>query len=365
MLASTARSTISSRALALSVTILALSLAAPWGAAAQPMPGSFAPLVRQVMPAVVNIAVTAQFNNSGDLAQLLPPALRGTPFEKQFLRHFGTTQQVRAVGSGYVIDPSGIIVTNNHVIRNATRIVVSFSDGRTLRARVIGADPLTDIAVLKVDAGRNLPFVQFGDSDTVAVGDWILAAGDPFGLGGTVTAGIVSAKEREIGDGPFDRFLQIDAPINPGNSGGPLFNLQGQVIGMNTAIYSPGGGSVGIGFAIPSNTVNEIVTELRGRGHIRRGWLGVAIESQSDPAAGTADVLVTGVAPGGPAGRAGIRPGDVVLAVNGASVDNATALIRTVAQLPPGSRVRLAINRNGERLVFPVRIGERPANTEN
>ncbi len=354
------------RALAVLAAMFALSFATPFGAAAQPMPGSFAPLVRQVLPAVVNIAVTTVINNGEDIANLLPPVLRGTPFEQEFLRHFGTTQQVRAVGSGYVIDPSGVIVTNNHVIRNATRIVVSFSDGRTLVARVIGADPLTDVAVLKVDAGRSLPFVQFGNSDAVEVGDWILAAGDPFGLGGTVTAGIVSAKEREIGDGPFDRFLQIDAPINPGNSGGPLFDLQGQVIGMNTAIYSPGGGSVGIGFAIPSNTVSEVVSELRGGGHIRRGWLGVAIESQSsDPVAGDTGVLVTGVAPGGPASRAGIRPGDVVLAVNGAAVDGATALIRAVAALAPGTRVRLAVNRNGERMMVPVRIGERPANAED
>ena len=352
------------RTLALLLAMLAVSLPAP-GALAQPMPSSFAPLVRRVLPAVVNIAVTSVVSNSEDLANLLPPALRGTPFEQEFLRHFGTTQQVRAVGSGYVVDPSGVIVTNNHVVRDATRIVVSFANGRTLTARVIGADPLTDIAVLKVDAGGSLPFVEFGDSDAVEVGDWVLAAGDPFGLGGTVTAGIISAKGREIGDGPFDRFLQIDAPINPGNSGGPLFDLQGQVIGMNTAIYSPGGGSVGIGFAIPSNTVRDIVGELRGGGRIRRGWLGVAIESQSDPAAGGAGVMVTGVAPGGPASQAGIRAGDVVLAVNGASVDDATALIRAVAALPPGTRVRLAVNRNGARLMVPVRIGERPADTQD
>ncbi|MGH7066206.1 MAG: trypsin-like peptidase domain-containing protein, partial [Acetobacteraceae bacterium] len=265
------------RSLAAMLAALALSLALPFGAAAQPMPGSFAPLVRQVLPAVVNIAATSVVSNNSDIASLLPPALRGTPFEKEFLRHFGTTEQVRAIGSGYVIAADGVIATNNHVIRNASRILVSFQNGRTLRARIIGADPLTDIAVLKVDAGRDLPFVRFGDSNAVQVGDWVLAAGDPFGLGGTVTAGIVSAKDREIGDGPFDRFLQIDAPINPGNSGGPLFNLKGEVIGMNTAIVAPGGGSVGIGFAIPSEIVSRIVGELRARGHVRRGWLGVAI----------------------------------------------------------------------------------------
>ncbi|MGH7120834.1 MAG: S1C family serine protease [Acetobacteraceae bacterium] len=351
------------RALALLLSVLVVSCAAPPAAPAQPMPRSFAPLVREVLPAVVNIAVTAVVTNSGGLANLLPPALRGTPFEQDFLRHFGTTQQVRAVGSGYVIDPSGVIVTNNHVIRDATRIVVSFANGRTLTARVIGADPLTDIAILQVDAGGKLPFVQFGNSDAVQVGDWVLAAGDPFGLGGTVTAGIVSAKGREIGDGPLDRFLQIDAPINPGNSGGPLFDLAGRVIGMNTAIYSPAGGSVGIGFAIPSNIIKKIVDELLARGHVRRGWLGMAIARQSDVAAGNAGVLVTGVVPGGPAGRAGVRPGDVVLTVNGVSVDDAAALIRAVAVLPPGSRVRLAIDRNGARMAFRVSIGQRPAGT--
>lgn len=353
------------RVLALLLAVLVVSCAAPSGAPAQPMPRSFAPLVRRVLPAVVNIAVTAIVTNSAGLANLLPPALRGTPFEQEFLNHFGTTQRVRAVGSGYVIDPSGVIVTNNHVIRDATRIVVSFSNGRTLTAHVIGADPLTDIAVLKVDAGQNLPFVQFGDSNAVEVGDWVLAAGDPFGLGGTVTAGIVSAKEREIGDGPFDRFLQIDAPINPGNSGGPLFDLDGKVIGMNTAIYSPAGGSVGIGFAIPSDTVKKIVDELLAGGHVRRGWLGVAIAPQSEVAAGNPGVLVTGVVPGGPAGRAGVRPGDVVLAVNGVSVDDAAALIRAVAVLPPGTRVHLAVDRHGERIALRVRIGERPAGTED
>ncbi|MGH7108702.1 MAG: trypsin-like peptidase domain-containing protein, partial [Acetobacteraceae bacterium] len=280
------------RNLAAMFAALALSLAAPPPSAAAPMPGSFAPLVRQVLPAVVNIAVTSVVSNTGDIASLLPPALRGTPFERQFLQHFGTTEQVRAVGSGYVIAADGVIVTNNHVIENASRIVVSFHDGRTVTARVIGADPLTDIAVLKVNVGRSLPFVRFGDSNPVEVGDWVLAAGDPFALGATVTAGIVSAKDREIGDGPFDRFLQIDAPINPGNSGGPLFNLKGQVIGMNTAIVAPGGGSVGIGFAIPSDTVSRIVAELRAEGRIRRGWLGVAVGSLAGPDAASSGVLV-------------------------------------------------------------------------
>lgn len=355
------------RQLAAIFALLALSLAVPAPAAAAPMPGSFAPLVRQVLPAVVNIAVTSVVSNNGDIANLLPPALRGTPFERQFLQHFGTTEQVRAVGSGYVIAPDGVIVTNNHVVQNATRIVVSFYDGRTVTARVIGADPLTDIAVLKVDAGRRLPFVRFGDSNAVEVGDWVLAAGDPFALGATVSAGIVSAKDREIGDGPFDRFLQIDASINPGNSGGPLFNLKGEVIGMNTAIVAPGGGSVGIGFAIPSDTVRRIVAELRTGGHVRRGWLGVAVGSLAGPDAAANGiaangVLVNAVVPGGPASRAGLRPGDVVLAVNGTPVADPDTMIRAVASLGPGSRARLLISRGGREFYLPVTIGERPAN---
>ncbi|MGH7159510.1 MAG: S1C family serine protease [Acetobacteraceae bacterium] len=355
------------RNLAAIFAALAVSLVVPPPAEAAPMPGSFAPLVRQVLPAVVNIAVTSVVSNNGDIASLLPPALRGTPFERQFLQHFGTTEQVRAVGSGYVIAADGVIVTNNHVIENATRIVVSFHDGRTVTARVIGADPLTDIAVLKVDVGRSLPFVRFGDSNAVEVGDWVLAAGDPFALGATVTAGIVSAKDREIGDGPFDRFLQIDAPINPGNSGGPLFNLKGQVIGMNTAIVAPGGGSVGIGFAIPSDTVSRIVAELRAEGRIRRGWLGAAVGSLAGPDAaaagiGSSGVLVNEVVPGGPASQAGLRPGDVVLEVNGTPVADPDAMIRAVASIRPGRRVRLLISRGGQRFDLPVTIGERPAN---
>ncbi|MGH7049696.1 MAG: S1C family serine protease [Acetobacteraceae bacterium] len=355
------------RNLAAIFAALAVSLVVPPPAEAAPMPGSFAPLVRQVLPAVVNIAVTSVVSNNGDIASLLPPALRGTPFERQFLQHFGTTEQVRAVGSGYVIAADGVIVTNNHVIENATRIVVSFHDGRTVTARVIGADPLTDIAVLKVDVGRSLPFVRFGDSNAVEVGDWVLAAGDPFALGATVTAGIVSAKDREIGDGPFDRFLQLDAAINPGNSGGPLFNLKGEVIGMNTAIVAPGGGSVGIGFAIPSDTVSRIVAELRAGGRIRRGWLGVAVGSlagQDAAATGIAanGVLVNAVVPGGPASRAGLRPGDVVLAVTSTPVADPEAMIRAVASIRPGRRVRLLISRGGRRFDLPVTIGERPAN---
>jgi serine protease Do len=340
--------------------LAALTIGAPM-AAAQSMPRSFAPLVRRVLPAVVNIAVTEAVNDGGDIARLLPPELRGTPFAQQFLRHFNEAGEVRAAASGFIIDPSGIIVTNNHVVTGASRILVSLADRRTLPARVIGTDPLTDIAVLKVDAGGPLPFVRFGDSSAVQVGDWVLACGNPFGLGGTVTAGIVSAEGRDIDEGPYDRFLQIDAPLNPGNSGGPLFDLDGAVIGMNTAIVAPNGGSVGIGFAIPSNALAPIVFQLRADGSIHRGWLGVSIESLPDDSGRDAGVIVTGVTTGGPAERGGIRPGDVLLSVNGTAVPSPLDLVRTVASLPPGGRATVTLNRNGARMALAVTIGERPA----
>lgn len=333
------------------------SCAAPL--AAQPMPRSFAPLVRRVLPAVVNIAVTEIESSAGELGSLLPPELRGTPLGQQFLDHFGQAQQVIAQGSGYIVAASGVIVTNNHVIKNARRIIVSLSNGRTLAAHVLGVDPPTDIAVLKVDAGTPLPFVRFGNSAKVQVGDWVVAAGNPFGLGGTVTAGIVSARNREIGDGPFDRFLQIDAPINPGNSGGPLFNLDGRVIGMNTAIVAPSGGSVGIGFAIPSNSIRPIVEQLREGHAIRRGWLGVAIQTLPGSSDG---VAITGVLAGGPAGDAGIEVGDVVLTINGERLTSASDLLRVIAALSPGTRATVVLERNGQRLTRRVRVGERPEN---
>jgi serine protease Do len=212
---------------------------------------------------VVNIAVTESVTPSESLLQSLPPELRGTPFEKQFRERLGRRrEQVMGAGSGFIIDPSGIIVTNNHVVGHADRIVVAMSDGTELPARVLGIDDLTDIAVIKVTPTHALPAVSWGDSSKVEVGDWILAAGNPFGLGGSVTVGIVSARGRDIGAGPFDDFLQLDAPINPGNSGGPTFNMDGQVVGVNTAIVSPTGGSVGIGFAIPSELASPLPASI-------------------------------------------------------------------------------------------------------
>ncbi|MBV8574500.1 MAG: trypsin-like peptidase domain-containing protein [Acetobacteraceae bacterium] len=346
------------------VLMMALALsactAATEPASARVALDSFAPLVKKVLPAVVNIAVTETITGSDVLAQL-PPELRGTPFERQFRDRFrNRREQMMGAGSGFIIDPSGVIVTNNHVVGHADRIVVSLSDGTELPARVIGHDDLTDIAVIKVSAPKPLPYVSWGDSRQLEAGDWILAAGNPFGLGGSVTAGIVSARGREIGAGPFDDFLQLDAPINPGNSGGPTFNMDGQVIGINTAIVSPTGGSVGIGFAIPSEIVAPIVNDLLSKGRIERGWLGVSVQ---DAPAGEAGVAIASVERSGPAARAGIRPGDIVVAVNGDKIDTARGLIRAVAATPPGNNVRLSVRRQGRDMDLSVTVGRRPPET--
>ncbi len=343
------------RGLFLALALLVTSCAtAPGSAVARSAPESFAPLVKRVLPAVVNIAVTETVSG-GDVLGSLPPELRDTPLGREFRRRFGNRrEQTMGAGSGFIIDPSGLIVTNNHVVGHADKIVVLLTDGTRLPARVIGTDELTDVAVIKVQASGPLPAVQFGDSHQVEVGDWVLAAGNPFGLGGSVTAGIISARGRDLGAGPFDNFLQLDAPINPGNSGGPIFNMDGQVIAISTAIVSPSGGSVGIGFATPSELIIPIVSKLRGGGHIERGWLGVSVED------GTAGVSIAGVERTSPAGRAGIRQGDTILAVNGERIENARALIRTIAAMPPGSSVNLSIRRQGREMDVPLTIGRRP-----
>ncbi len=320
-----------------------------------PLP-SFAPLVKRVVPAVVNIAVTEA---TGPVIAQLPPGLRGTPLERQFRERLRErSEQVIGAGSGFVIDPAGTIVTNNHVVGHADRIVVSLANGTQLPAQLVGVDDLTDIAVIQVKSAEPLPAVSWGDSRKVEVGDWIMAAGNPFGLGSSVTAGIVSARGRDIGAGPFDDFLQIDAPINPGNSGGPTFNLEGQVIAVNTAIVSPTGGSVGIGFAVPSEIASRIVAELRAKGHIDRGWLGVSVE---DVGEGQPGVAIAGVEHGGPAAKAGLRPGDVVLAINGVHLDSTRALTRAVAATPPGDSVHVELRRGHQAMDLAVTVGRRPA----
>lgn len=325
-------------------------------------PISFAPLVRRVVPAVVNIAVTESVDSDGnpvDSASDVPPELRGTPFERQFRdRQRRRREQVVGAGSGFIIDPSGIIVTNDHVVGHADRIVVSLSDGRELPASIVGADELTDIAVIRVASPSALPYVPWGNSDALQVGDWIMAAGNPFGLGSSVTAGIVSARGRDIGAGPFDDFIQLDAPINPGNSGGPTFNLSGEVVALNTALVSPTGGSVGIGFAIPSNIVAGIVAALRTTGHIERGWLGVTLEDQHGTTGG---VTITAIDQTGPGSRGGLREGDVILSIDGTKLDSARTLTRLVAAAGPRHLLQIQLRRQGGTLALLVATGLRPS----
>jgi serine protease Do len=318
-------------------------------------PLSFAPLVRKVVPAVVNIAVRM---DSAESHAGVPPAVRGTPLEKTFRdKQRADPEQVIGAGSGFIVDPSGVIVTNNHVVGTASRIVVSLGDGSELPAHLIGADELTDIAVIRVNAGYKLPAVVWGDSRQVQVGDWVLAAGNPFGLGGSVTAGIVSARGRELGTGPFDDFFQLDAPINPGNSGGPTFNMSGEVIGVNSALVSPTGASVGIGFAIPSEIAQQVVAELMAHGHMDRGWLGVELDTDLRRQAGA---LVGAVNKRGPAARAGLRAGDVVTHFNGEHIATSRELIRDVSAVNPGGVARLRVRRQGQSFDISVTVGRRP-----
>ena len=324
-------------------------------------PASFAPLVRRVLPAVVNIGVTETVAGDDPMEGLSAEIQR----ELRNRSHRGR-QQVQGAGSGFIIDASGIIVTNNHVVGTADSIVVSLADGSELPAKLMGTDELTDIAIIKVNAGHPLPFVTWGDSEAMEVGDWVVAAGNPFGLGGSVTAGIVSARGRDIGASAFDDYLQIDAPINPGNSGGPLFNVDGQVVGVNTAIVSPNGsGSVGIGFAVPSSVAARIANELRAKGRVERGWLGVSVAdlvSTDNQRRHVPGVAIAAVDRNGPAAHAGIKPGDMVTALNGQPVDSSRELIRSVAAVAPGGSVNVTLRRQGREIEIPVTVGRRPAN---
>ncbi|MDN3564310.1 S1C family serine protease [Paeniroseomonas aquatica] len=342
----------------LGAALLAGCTGSPGPAAAQRgLLPDFADLAERVLPAVVNIAVT------GEQAAQLPPEVRGTPLERYFRdRLRNRRQETTGAGSGFVVDPSGFIVTNNHVIGSATRVVVSLQDGTELVARVIGMDELTDLALLKVEPRAPLAAVPFGVSGAARVGSWVLAAGNPFGLGGTVTSGIVSARGREIGAGPFDDFIQTDAAINPGNSGGPLFNAAGEVIGINTAIYSPSGASAGIGFATPSDLARPVIEQLKREGRVERGWLGVSVQDlvPEDGRSARRGVLVAAVERTSPAGRAGLRQGDVVVAINGDRVETSRALVRTVAAIPPGQTLRLTVLREGREREMPVQVGRRP-----
>jgi serine protease Do len=268
----------------------------------------------------------------------------------------------RATGSGFVVRADGIVLTNNHVVERAKEITVALSDGQELPAKVLGRDPKTDLAVLKVESPTPLPVVSLGDSDRLAVGDWVVAIGNPFGLDNTVTAGIVSAKGRAIGQGPYDQFIQTDASINPGNSGGPLFDERGNVVGINTAIFSQGGGNIGIGFAIPVNVAKELVPQLEKDGHVTRGWLGVSIQkltpelAESMGVAQKDGVLVAGITPDSPAAKAGIASGDVIQQWNGKAVDDPSALATAVAATPVGKTVPVAVHRDGATRTVEVTV---------
>lgn len=330
-------------------------------------PFSFADLVERVAPSVVTVTVDVKEQNIQPLADRdIPDPLR------QFFHDFQGPQpqaprKAVVMGSGFIIDSAGYIVTNNHVVQNGQKISVKLKDGRTLQAHLIGTDPATDVALIKVDAGKPLPAVEFANDRSVRAGDWVIAVGDPFGLSNTVTAGIVSSLGRDIGAGNYTDYIQIDAPINQGNSGGPAFDIEGKVIGMNTLIYSPSGGSVGIGFAIPSSTVHDIVAQLKAHGTVARGWLGVEIQNFTpDMAASVGDknaqgAIVAQVVPDGPAARAGFRQGDVVLAVNGAAVSDARDVTRRVAEIPAGSEAHFSVLRNGQKTTLTAKIGARPA----
>jgi serine protease Do len=364
--------------LAAALAVPAVAVTAP-PAQARPAPDSFADLAARLLPGVVNISssqtVTAdkgEHPGAGPEVPLFPP---GSPFE-QFFKDFMERQRrqghgenspprkMQSLGSGFIIDPSGIVVTNNHVIDGADEITVVLHDGTSLKATLVGRDQRTDVAVLKVTPEKPLPFVEFGDSDASRVGDWVLAIGNPFGLGGTVTAGIVSARGRDIQQGPYDNFIQTDAPINKGNSGGPLFNMDGQVIGINTAIYSPSGGSIGIGFSIPANLAKNVVAQLREYGHAKRGWLGVKIQQVTPDIAESlglkepSGALVAGVEGDGPAAKAAIKNGDIILRFADQDVKEMKTLPRIVAETDINKTVPVTVWRDGKELVLNVTVGE-------
>jgi serine protease Do len=337
---------------------------------AKAAPASFADLAEKLSPAVVNISTTQIVKNQqgGGVFPQFPP---GHPFE-DFFKDFGRKgkkgqkeRKATSLGSGFVIDKKGLIITNNHVIDGADEIFVIFQDGEKISAKLIGTDPKVDVAVLKIDPGKKkLSAVNWGKSDTSRVGDWVMAIGNPFGLGGTVTAGIISARGRDIRSGPYDDYIQTDASINKGNSGGPLFNMDGEVIGINTAIFSQSGGSVGIGFAVPSQLAEKVVDQLVEFGKTRRGWLGVVIQNVTEELAeglgldDTDGVLIAGVPEDGPAFKSGIKAGDVILEFNNKEVRETRELSRLVAETSVGATVDVELWRDGNTITKEVTLGE-------
>jgi len=361
--------------------LLVVALSAPVPALAHSGPPGFADLAEKLLPAVVNISTSQTITPKEGGEDMLPDIQipPGSPFE-DFFKDFMEKQKQQqgkgggespahkrkatALGSGFIIDPSGLVVTNNHVIEDADEITVILQDDTNLTATVVGRDKKTDLALLKVTPKKPLPAVSFGDSDKVRVGDWILAIGNPYGLGGTVTAGIISARARDINSGPYDEYLQTDAPINRGNSGGPMFDMDGNVVGVNTAIFSPSGGSIGIGFAIPSSLVKNIIDQLKSHGHIRRGWLGVRIQNVTQDIADGLGLgqprgaLVSGATPDGPAAKAGIQAGDVIVTFDGKEVPDMHRLPLMVAETDVDKTVDVVVFRKGQTLTIKVKVGE-------
>jgi serine protease Do len=368
----------------------------PASTAAQAVPQhSFAPLVKRVLPAVVNISVTERSGTDAS-SEHFSEGFRGSPFDdflhRFFEEHRGEGQDRRgegqlmprpfrgnpddegggakriALGSGFIIDPSGTVVTNNHVVGEAAKVEVTLQDNSKYTAQIVGRDSKTDIAVLKIKADKPLPYVTLGDSNAAQIGDWVIAVGNPFGLGGSVTTGIISARGRDIHAGQFDDFLQIDAPINRGNSGGPTFNLNGEVIGINTAIYSPNGGSVGIGFAVPSSVAKTVVAQLESHGKVSRGWLGVQIQEVTPAIAaslgldGQHGAMVAVVTANSPGAEAGLKQGDVILSFNGSEVKQLRDLPRLVAATAPGAKATLNVWRNGRSTELHATIAEAAEN---
>jgi serine protease Do len=348
---------------------------------AQPI--GFADIVQRVKPSVISVKVTmkdkaADASDRGDdgLDQLSPPMQR---FFRQFggpegippgmRNHQGGHGVMMGQGSGFFISPDGYAVTNNHVVDGANKVEVTTDDGKTYAARVIGTDARTDVALIKVEGGADFPFAKLA-AGKPRIGDWVLAVGNPFGLGGTVTAGIVSASGRDIGNGPYDDFIQIDAPINKGNSGGPAFNMQGEVVGVNTAIYSPSGGSVGIAFSIPAPTVKNVIAQLKDKGTVSRGWIGVQIQPVTQDIADSLGMkkaegaLVSEPQANGPAAKAGIESGDVITSVNGEAVKDPRELARTIGSLPPGNAVKLNVLHMGKDEAINLTLGQLPAAQE-
>ena len=370
------------------VNVYALSPETPAQTQALPAasgPASFADVVDRVKGAVVSVKVKTVENVSDDddedgrgERRHHPRFRDGDPLER-FFRRFGEEgtpfgrggkpRQAMSQGSGFVISADGYVVTNNHVVAKATEVTVTLDDGRTLPARVVGTDKKTDLALLKISEGGNFKFVSW-TTGSPRIGDWVIAVGNPFGLGGTVTAGIVSARGRDIGAGPYDDFLQIDAPVNRGNSGGPTFDARGQVVGVNTAIYSPSGGSVGIGFAIPSEVAQNVIASLKENGSVTRGWIGVQIQPVTPEIADSLGLkspkgaLVAEAQANSPAIAAGIKSGDVILAVNGEKIDGPRELARKIAAVGPDKSVDLSYWRNGAEKTAQVKLGKLPGETE-